>query len=132
MFSEKLNVIKIQSWKFIKPPCNSSHWSTFEGNSALLPSDFIDFAMLPSQTFWQETVSLLGVMYPIRTLLEKISSYITMQIIHVHCRPLLTITRIVCFLFNPKRTMVIDFSLLLSYCLQLQVLELLIVMHLLL
>ena len=58
------------------------------GNSALLPFDVIDFAMLPSQTFWQETVSLLGVMYPIRTLLEKISSYITMQIIHVqksHC-----------------------------------------------
>ena len=114
----------------MKPRCNSSHWSTFKGNSALLPSDFIDFAMLPSQTFWQETVSLLGVMYPIRTLLEKISSYITMQIIHVHCRPLLTITRIVRFLFNPKRTMVIDFSLLLSYCLQLQVLELLIVTHL--
>ena len=38
--------------------------------------------------------------------------------------------RIVCFLFNPKRTMVIEFSLLLSYCLQLQVLELLIVTHL--
>ena len=130
MFPEKLNVIEIQSWKFIKLRCNSSHWSIFVGNSALLPLDVIDFAMLPFQTFWQETVSLLGVMYPIRMLLEKISSYITMQIIHVHCTPLLTIARIVCFLFNPKRTMVIDFSLLLSYCLQLQVLELLIVMHL--
>ena len=69
----------------MKPLCNSSHWSTFTGNSTLLPSDIIDFAMLYSQTFWQETVSLLGVMYPICALLEKISSYITMQIIHVHC-----------------------------------------------
>ena len=32
------------------------------GNSTLLPSDAIDFAMLPSQRFWWETVSLLGVM----------------------------------------------------------------------
>ena len=32
------------------------------GNSTLLPSDAIDFAMLPSQRFWRETVSLLGVM----------------------------------------------------------------------
>ena len=26
-----------------------SRWSTFAGNSALLPSDIIDFAMLPAQ-----------------------------------------------------------------------------------
>ena len=32
------------------------------GNSTLLPSDATDFAMLPSQRFWRETVSLLGVM----------------------------------------------------------------------
>ena len=32
------------------------------GNSTLLPSDAIDFAMLPSQRFWWETVSLLGFM----------------------------------------------------------------------
>ena len=28
----------------------------------LLPSDIIDFAMLPTQRFWQETVSLLELM----------------------------------------------------------------------
>ena len=31
-------------------------------NKALLPYDVIDFAMLPAQRFWQETVSLLAVM----------------------------------------------------------------------
>lgn len=37
--------------------------STFVGNSALLPSDMIiDFAMLPVQRFWQETVSAFDVM----------------------------------------------------------------------
>ena len=40
------------------PRCNNGHWSTFTGNSALLPSDTIDFAMLPTQGFWRETVSL--------------------------------------------------------------------------
>ena len=35
---------------------------TFAGNSALLPSDVIDFEMLPAQRFWRETVSLLDVM----------------------------------------------------------------------
>ena len=40
----------------------ASRRSTFVGNSAQLPSDVIDFAMLPAQTFWQETVSLLDVM----------------------------------------------------------------------
>ena len=51
-------------WKleFIKPPCNRDKWSTLAGNSALLPSDVIDFAMLPTQRFWGETVSLLDVM----------------------------------------------------------------------
>ena len=28
----------------------------FAGNIALLPSDVIDFAMLPAQRFWRETV----------------------------------------------------------------------------
>ena len=50
----------LYSWKFIKPCCNGRHWSTFTGNSALLPSDVIDFAMLTTQKFWRETVSLLG------------------------------------------------------------------------
>ena len=35
---------------------------TFAGNKALLPTDVVDFAMLPAQRFWQETVSLLAVM----------------------------------------------------------------------
>ena len=47
--------------KFIKPRCNSGRRS-FAGYSALLPSDVIDFAMLPAQRFWTETVSLLDVM----------------------------------------------------------------------
>ena len=53
----------IRSWKFINPCCNSGHCSTFAGNSALLPFDVIDFAMLPAHRFWQETVSLLDVMW---------------------------------------------------------------------
>ena len=39
----------------------SSRRSTFASNSALLPSNVIDFAMLPAQRFWLETVSLLVV-----------------------------------------------------------------------
>ena len=35
--------------------------STFTGNIALLPSDVMDFALLPAQRFWQETASLLDV-----------------------------------------------------------------------
>ena len=31
--------------------CNGGRRSTFVGNSALLPSDVIDFAMLPAQRF---------------------------------------------------------------------------------
>ena len=34
----------LYSWKFTKPNCDGSHWSTFAGNSVLFPSDFIDFA----------------------------------------------------------------------------------------
>ena len=47
----------------IKPRCNGGRRSTFVGNSALLPSDVIDFAMLPARRFWREKVSLLDVMY---------------------------------------------------------------------
>ena len=54
----------LYSWKFIKPRCNGGRRSTFTGNSTLLPSDVIDFAMLPAQRFWRETVSLLDVMWP--------------------------------------------------------------------
>ena len=54
----------LYSWKFMKPCCNGGCWSTFADNKALLPSDIIDFAMLPTQRFWQETVSLLAVMWP--------------------------------------------------------------------
>ena len=72
----------LYSWKFVKPRCNGRRWSTFTGNSALLPSDVIDFAMLTTLKFWRETVSFLGVMWCRRSpweraLLEKISSYTT-------------------------------------------------------
>ena len=52
----------LYSWKFMKLCCNGGCRSTFADNKALLPSDIIDFAMLPTQRFWQETVSLLAVM----------------------------------------------------------------------
>jgi len=45
--------------------------STFAGNSALLPSYVIDFAMSPTQRFWRETVTLLGVMCPRRNQWER-------------------------------------------------------------
>ena len=59
--------------------------STFAGNSALLPSDVIDFALLPAQRFWRETVSLLDVMWPWsnqweHALLGKGSSCLTTQL----------------------------------------------------
>ena len=41
---------------------NSGHRSTFVGNSVLLPSHFIDFAVLRARRFWGETVSLVDVM----------------------------------------------------------------------
>ena len=75
LFPENLNISrgtsldlfnnwKFWSWKFIKPPCNGGGRSTFAGNSALLPSDVLAFAMLPAQKFWweRETASLLDVM----------------------------------------------------------------------
>ena len=40
---------------------NGGHWSTFASNSALLPSDVIDFVLLRAQTWW-ETALLLDVM----------------------------------------------------------------------
>ena len=52
----------LYSWKFIKPRRHGGRRSTFEGNSALLPFDVIDFAILPAQRFWRETFSLLDVM----------------------------------------------------------------------
>ena len=55
-----------------------------KNNSGLLPSDVIDFALLPTVDFWRETGSLLDVMWPRsnqwgRTLLEEKFSYITMN-----------------------------------------------------
>ena len=49
------------SWKFW-----SWQWLsviTFAGTSALLPSEIADFAILPAQRIWWETVSLLDVMW---------------------------------------------------------------------
>ena len=54
----------VYSWKFIKPRCDRGRRLTIAGNSALLPSDDIDFATLPAQRFWRETVSLLDVRWP--------------------------------------------------------------------
>ena len=42
--------------------CNGGCRSTFAGNSAMLPSDVIDFAIMSAQRFWRETVLLLDVM----------------------------------------------------------------------
>ena len=62
--SDLLYSWKFWSWKFIKPRAHGGRPSTFEGNSALLPFDVIDFAMLPAQRFCRETFSLLDVMWP--------------------------------------------------------------------
>ena len=60
--SDLLHSWKFCSWKFIKPCCNGGGQSTLAGNSALsCYPNIIDFAMLPAQRFWQETVSLLHV-----------------------------------------------------------------------
>ena len=54
--------------KFIKLPCNGSRQSTFTRGvgehcvTAVLRCEVKDFAMLPTQRFWRETVSLLDVM----------------------------------------------------------------------
>ena len=45
----------------MKTRCNGGRWSTFAGNSALLPSDVIEFCKVPVQRFWRETVSLLDI-----------------------------------------------------------------------
>ena len=47
-------------YKFTK--INLAGSQHFADNIAKLPSDVIDFATLPSQRFWRETVSLLDVM----------------------------------------------------------------------
>ena len=55
-------IAEISKVDFIKPRCNGGRPSTFAGNSALLPSDVIDLAMLLAQRLWREKVSLLDVM----------------------------------------------------------------------
>ena len=55
-------IAEISKLEFIKPRCNGGRPSTFAGNSALLPSDVIDLAMLLAQRLWREKVSLLDVM----------------------------------------------------------------------
>ena len=68
MFPAKLTFSRVTSlqmiWKFIKPRCKGGCRSTFAGNSALLSSNVIDFAILPARRLWRETVSLLDVMWP--------------------------------------------------------------------
>ena len=55
-------IAEISKLEFIKPRCNGGRPSKFAGNSALLPSDVIDLAMLLAQRLWREKVSLLDVM----------------------------------------------------------------------
>ena len=51
-------------WKFNKLRCNGGRRTSFTRNIALLPSDVIDFAMLPAQRFWREKVSSLDFIRP--------------------------------------------------------------------
>ena len=53
---------KFEAGNSLNLAVNSGRRSTLVGNSTLLPSDVIDFAVLPAQRFWRETVSLLDVM----------------------------------------------------------------------
>ena len=53
---------KFEAGNSLNLAVNRGRWSTLVGNSTLLPSDVIDFAVLPAQRFWRETVSLLDVM----------------------------------------------------------------------
>ena len=55
-------IAEISKLEFIKPRCNGGRPSTIAGNSAQLPSDVIDLAMLLAQRLWREKVSLLDVM----------------------------------------------------------------------
>ena len=59
LFPENL-CFQRRSWKFTKPSCNGGRWSTFAGNSALLHSDFIDFAMLPAQRILAGNTFMVG------------------------------------------------------------------------
>ena len=55
---------KFWNLKFIYPRYNCGPRSAFAGNSALLPSEVIDFEMLPLRDFGRKTVSLLDFMWP--------------------------------------------------------------------
>ena len=52
---------KFWSWISIRFCCNGCHQSRFVSNMSLLPSDILNFPMLPAQRFWLTTVSLLDV-----------------------------------------------------------------------
>ena len=52
---------KFWSWISIRFCCNGCRQSRFVSNRALLPSDILNFPMLPAQRFWLRTVSLLDV-----------------------------------------------------------------------
>ncbi len=69
LFPKDLNVSPRRSrsdllYSTTKTKKNGGHRSTVAANSALLPSDVIEFAMLPLNDFWWETVLLLIVMRP--------------------------------------------------------------------
>ena len=58
---------KFWSWKVIKPRLNGSCQPTFMFNSALLPSDVVDFAILPAQRFCKEITKTIIVKYGFNT-----------------------------------------------------------------
>ena len=60
LFPKNLNVYAVGN---IEIRHNGGRQSRFAGNSALLPSDVMDFAILPAKRFWRETVWLLDVMH---------------------------------------------------------------------
>ena len=49
---------KFEAGNSLSLAVNSGRRSTLVGNSTMLPSDVIDFAVYPAQRFWRETVSL--------------------------------------------------------------------------
>ena len=59
LFPKNLNVaanLNVYAVGNIEIRHNGGRQSTFAGNSALLPPDVMDFAILPAMRFWRETV----------------------------------------------------------------------------
>ena len=68
----------------MKPRCNGGRWSTFAGNSTLLPSNVIDFARFPFRDFGGLQFHCsrdLEVTYESARCWEKFCSYMTIMIV---------------------------------------------------